>query len=350
MARGTAIETSIPDAYYDPAIGEDIESELPADDSAVQLPADEAAAESRALRMGWTPFSDYRGDPSKWRPASEWLQRAEEMLPIARATNHALERKLEQQGAVIDSMRRTMEEQKTVLEDMRNLARTADQRGYERALAEIKKKQREAVAAGDTDQYDQLVEQAETLEETHAEIAATQTWIVEPAPKLNGAAPVMPEITAFIRENPWFETDAFLSNQMVAKHSAVIRDMASGKLTQMPVADQLDIALQRLREEFPESFGAAPAPRRLAPQPQRRPQRAASVATPSGSDAPQPRQTQSAINSIADPAERAACRDAYAKMKRQIPDYTEREYMDVYSNPHADILDVQREIRKPNGR
>jgi hypothetical protein len=57
------------------------------------------------------------------------------------------------------------------------------------------------------------------------------------------------------------------------------------------------------------------------------------------------------INSIQDPAERAEAREAFNRMKRNMPDYTEAEYMQVYGDPHNDILSVQQQARaKSNGR
>jgi hypothetical protein len=38
-------------------------------------------------------------------------------------------------------------------------------------------------------------------------------------------------------------------------------------------------------------------------------------------------------------------------MKRQMPDFTEKEYMALYDDPHGDILTMQQKPRtQPNGR
>ena len=47
------------------------------------------------------------------------------------------------------------------------------------------------------------------------------------------------------------------------------------------------------------------------------------------------------INAIADPAERAQAREAFNRMKQQLPDYTEAEYMALYADPHGDVLSLQ---------
>ena len=47
------------------------------------------------------------------------------------------------------------------------------------------------------------------------------------------------------------------------------------------------------------------------------------------------------INAIADPTERAEAREAFNRMKRQMPDYTEAEYIALYADPHGDVLALQ---------
>jgi len=325
--RGTVIESSVPaDEPYDPEVGEDIASDLPEDA--------EAAAEARATRMGWTPFAQYRGDPAKWRPASEWLARADEMLPIARAMNHSLETKLKQNEQVINSLTRSVDEQKAVLEDMRRLAQQADQRGHDRAMAEIEKGKRTAVAAGDTEAYDQLVEQAEALDGAREEPA--------PVPAATPAPPKVSQATQeFVAANKWFTQDQFLTRKMIDQHIDVIQE---GEI--VDEAEQLAEALARLKTDYPERFNM-PAPRQPAP-PARQPARRAParVAAPTP-DAPPPRAGATpTINSIADPNERAQAREAFNRTKRQIPDYTEAEYMKLYGDPHADVLEVQRTTKK----
>ena len=103
-------------------------------------------------------------------------------------------------------------------------------------------------------------------------------------------------------------------------------------------------------EKYPERFGVAPAPR--DPAPARPARRAAAVAAPTaGERAPAPGTRPTTINSIQDPAERAQAREAFNRMKRQMSDYTEAEYMALYDDPHGDVLTMQQKPRsQPNGR
>ena len=70
-----------------------------------------AEVETRALAMGWQPKEQFKGDPSKWRPAEEYVQRGEELLPIVQAS----ERRLRQENQ--------LRQQVNVFQDLRDLLR-----------------------------------------------------------------------------------------------------------------------------------------------------------------------------------------------------------------------------------
>jgi hypothetical protein len=89
---------------------------------------------------------------------------------------------------------------------------------------------------------------------------------------------------------------------------------------------------------FPKKVGVdvAPAP---SPQPARRP---AAPLPPRGQGGrqPAPRGGEDPIESIADPRERADARTGYASAKKSMPNLTKAEYMEIFSNPHGDVLDT----------
>lgn len=315
MASATAIETTISDEELE------IETAEPEGDDAEQL-----ALEARARDLGWHPFAEYRGLPGKWVDAKTFIQRGEEILPIVRANNHRLEEQLKRQGKVIEDLNRSNQEQGVVLREMREMARKADERGYQRALADAKAERDAAVAAGDTVAFQQADEKVDALQDTRAKIT-------EPPPLPKPETPkVDPAVLAFVDDNPWFNTDNFLNQQMVAQHLKVIR-----KHPKMPLAEQLDMAKDNLVAEYPEMFDGEETP---APAPRPR-QRAASVAAPTN-QGPAPRRGATGIDSIADPAERTQAREAFNRTKRQIADYTEAEFMAIYEDPHGDVIEIAR--------
>lgn len=313
MTRATAIQASTEDDIEEEEI-EELEA----------LPADEPSIEDRARLLGWHPFAEYKGPPGKWIDAAAFIERGQTILPIALDNVRRLEEKLLKQGAALDNLSRSHEEQRGVIEEMRSLARNADERGYKRALAEAKAERERAVEAGDKLAFQQADEKIEEMEEARHAAA-----VVIPPKKPDAPPIVAPEVTEFREDNPWFDRDPFLNGQMVAAHLKVMR-LHPG----MSLKKQLETAADNLKAEFPDMFPDAQPPR----------QRAAPVATPTHT---QPRRKENnGIDSIADPAERAEARGAFNRMKRQLTNYTEEEYMAVYSNPKMDVLESRRTKEK----
>ena len=335
---GTAVVSSVPDQEEPPVVDEIVTDEQLTDgaDGAAEA---EAAIEARAREMGWKPLAEYRGPPGRWQPAKDFIERGENILPIVRDQNRRLTERVGKLEGEISGLRSTAQEQLQIIKDLRDMGARANQQGYERAMAEIKTNQRKAVEAGDTVAYDQLVEQAEALESGRP---------APPAPKTEPAAPPAPQASpatqAFLSANAWFRNDQFLNRKMIDAHLDVIQE---GQI--VDEAAQYEEAKHRLIDAYPDRFGVPP-PLTPPPQPARVPgRRASAVAAQTPGDGAPPRAPGSAqvtIASIADPADRAQAREAFNRMKRQLPDYTEAEYMALYSDPHGDVLTLQQKPRK----
>lgn len=328
------VESSVPADLEDPILPvEEVDPELEPDQ-----PDPEAEIEARARAMGWHPLDEFRGPKERWVDAAQFIARGETELPILREQNRRLLDKTVRTDAEVAAMRSTIAEQTEALKELRDLARRANDQGYQRALRELKDKRREAVQTGDQAEFDRLEEQIDALQEERSQVVPPK-----PAESLPAAAvpPKDPAIEAFERANAsWWNRDGFLSGQMVAFHSAVMREHPDWSL-----GDQLDQALADLKQRFPESFPdevmtprAAPAP---APQP--RP-RAAPVAAPRAAG-PQP-QRKTGFERIEDPTDRQEAMQAYERIKRQQPDITVAEYLSIYLDPHADVIELQRNARK----
>ena len=346
MATGTAVESSVPEEPVELPP----EEELPPDDA-----PDEAqiATEARAREMGWKPLAEYRGPPGRWQPAADFIARGENILPIVRDQNRRLTERMGKLEGEVTGLRSTAQEQLQIIKDLREMGQRANKAGYDRAMAEINSQKAQARAAGDVEAFAQLVERAEAL--TVSRETVTAPAAAEPAEK-TPAPPAPPSLTptiqAFIDDNPWFKTNKLLSDTMVAFHQEVLAEhqVTQAALNADPALDRelLEEAKAMVVEKYPERFGA-PA-RALAPG--RPARRAATVAAPTaGERAPPAGAKPVTINSITDPAERAQARDAFTRIKRQMPDYTEAEYMALYDDPHGDVLTLQAKPRsQPNGR
>lgn len=321
---------------------DELEDELPG-------AGDEVSDEDRARAMGWKPKHEYRGPPERWTDAATFLARGEEELPILRDQNRRMSERLARLDPELETMRATIAEQRQAIRDAVELARRADDRGYQRALLELKTQQREAVEAGDTTAFDLVSEQITALETTRAAAPSTSTAEppAPPPPPPPPAKPALdPAISAFVQENSsWFRDPKRpeLGNMMIAMHNAVIAEGAFPN----DVAAQLVEAKARLAERYPEHTDLAGEPMATPPRaaPPRRP--AAPFAAPRGAPAAAPRRPAggSPFNQITDPGEREAARGAFERMQRNDPGLTAEEYVALYNDPHADVLALRQQYR-----
>jgi hypothetical protein len=211
-----------------------------ADDEAKQQ------VEARARSMGWTSKDEFKGDPSKWRDAAEFVERGENLLPLVKAQNKRLEREV-------------AELKQTTKEFAEHLSKT-EQRAYERALETLKEQRKEALAAGDGDAFEKADEQIEQLKRDAAAKAAKHAEKKDDG----GADPVY---TEWESRNPWLK-DAELSDyaEFAAQKLRAGGERATG-------AEFLDLVAQKVKAQFPAKFtnprretaqaveGAAPARR-----------------------------------------------------------------------------------------
>ena len=250
---GTEISSSVPqpdveDVLIDPA------------DPQFNGNGEDAEIEAQAREMGWKPFAEYRGTPGRWQPAAQFIERGNEILPIVRANNHRLIERVGRLEGELNGLRATAGEQLEIIKELRERGKTADQRGYDRAMNEIRAKQRQAAEAGDVKTFDQLVEQAEALASerpTAALVAPTPPAVTQPS------APVLSEPTKqFFADNPWMNTKGLLSDTMIAFHQEILneRQATQAILNADPELDRelLDEAKRRVMAKYPERFGLPP--------------------------------------------------------------------------------------------
>lgn len=340
---GIAISSSVPEELPPEPLADDIE--LPPD-SGEGEPV-ETSIEVRAREMGWKPLSEYRGPPGRWKPAAEFVSHGENTLPILRDQFRRQGEEILKVKSEVGGLRVTVDEQLKIIKDLRDMGLRANQAGYDRAMADIKARQRQAVEQGDTKGFDQLVEQAEALASLRP--AAPVTTTTEPSKPAEPPRPALsPAVQTFIGQNSWFNNDAFLTRKMIDTHIDVVQE---GEIADEGA--QLAEAKQRLIDAYPDRFGVTaardPAPRPPAPR-----RRAAAVSAPTNGQDQQNNRgaAQNTINSITDPTEREQVRKAFKRLQHQLPDTTEADYMAIYNDPHGDVLALQQQKPRaqPNGR
>lgn len=262
-------------------------------------------AEERARRMGWVPKDEFRGDPKRWRPAADFIARAETELPVAQATIRRLESGSQAQQRKIDGLVANVRELTETLTEFRTFATKGEERAYNRAKAELEAEFKVAVEAGDVPRAEAARDELADLGEPPKAPVAKKPGEEKPAA---GEQPqIEPETLQWIDENPWFNRDPELNDFATNMHGTLLRTKST-----LSLAENLDEVKRRTMLAFPEKFPAARKPNGGG---------AARVAEPSGGGRPRPTGGQTYDDLPADA--KKAC-DRFVK---QIPGYTRDEYV-----------------------
>lgn len=220
-------------------MSEEADTVAEAEDVAVTPAADgadnqEPSLEDKALRMGWTPKGQFKGDPEKWVDAEAFIKRGEEFLPFLKANNKALETALEKSNREMAAMKRTMDQ-------FKEFHSKTEARAYERAMKDLQSQQEQAVAAGDVDGVREITKEIVALNKD-----------VAPKPKDDG--PTV-DLDAWKAENTWFETDRAMRGAAIEIAEELTEKGVLGE-------DQLKEVSKRIKAEFPHKFDN---PRRREP-------------------------------------------------------------------------------------
>jgi len=310
--------------------------------------------EAEARNLGWHPQEEFRGSPNDWVDAETFVRRGEQQLPIMRENNRKLATRARRAEDELADMRTKLDEVNSSLTTLRTMAERSNEAGYQRALADLKAQQRQAVRDGDEATFDKIAGEIEKVEETRTEIAAAAKP-PEPRPDAPKGPRATPEFTAWFAENKdWILADPVLGN--AATRFDIQLKNADEDYTE---AERWDKVKEMVQEKYPRRFANATGedmPPRKEPEQENHQQptapnlrRAASVLTPSGG-APASSGKKGGIDSIQNPTERAEARKAFQSIRRSITDYTEAEYMKVYVDPGADVIadSISRKV-KANG-
>lgn len=136
--------------------------------------------EVEAREQGWKPKEEYEGDPAKWRPAKEFVERGE------------LFGKIDHMGKELKETRKALK----MLQDHHTKVRETE---YNRALTELKALQKKHLEEGNSDGY---LETTELLTDLKAEQKAREV-VQQNAPNQPD-----PRFINWVSANKWYEKDA----------------------------------------------------------------------------------------------------------------------------------------------
>lgn len=248
--------------------------------------------EEKAAKMGWVPQEEWKGDPDKWRPAEEFVERGENIVPIMRERIDKLEKELE----VISKLN------KSELKKVRESAYEQAKKEYEKELATLNKEKFEAIQEADVDKYQQIEGKISKLQKPEAP--------KEESPQVN---PVFEE---WHQKNPWYAPD--ISNVGDADETLTLfANAIAGKIQAekpgLPPDKFFAEVEKRVRAEFPHKFEN---PKRKEP----------GIAESGHAAAPKSKKT---FADLPDEAKRAYSRTA-ERLKRQGREYSKEEYAKAY--------------------
>lgn len=186
-----------------------------------EQPKEANEVEERARKMGWKPQEEYDGEPSKWVPAKEYVDRAPLYDEIKR-------------------LRRKVGDVENTINHLKQHHAKVEEATYARAIEDLKRAKVRALEEGD-----------------HAKVVDIDEEIVE----LKSNKPVAhetskgpsEEFVRWVAENPWYNDDEELreaADTLGIGYASRYRDKTP--------ADAMAYAAKKIRELYPHKFNARP--------------------------------------------------------------------------------------------
>lgn len=197
-------------------------------------------AEARAHSLGWRNQEEFNGEPDKWTDAKSFLKKANENIPMMRENFKKIDAQNRRLQAKLDEVTRRQAE-------LVQRQQEAEARGYQRAMAEIEAMQREAVEAGNVEQYDRLQKKKSDLAGNYFPKAPDQPAETPQNEGLPLADQVA--IAAFEQQNRWFREDPELNADMRGFVMSI-----KSRNPEMALSEVLEKARERTVKANPEKF------------------------------------------------------------------------------------------------
>jgi hypothetical protein len=203
------------------------------EDPGTHIPGEEPPArdfDTEARELGWLPKEEFKGDPSRWTDAETFVKKGDEVMPLIKAQNKRLKRE-------IDDLKKQFRQASAHFSK-------AEERAYDRAIADLREKQEAAVESGDLAAHREVSKEIDALSKEMpgkpplaTKEQATEAW------------------DEFREENSWYDRANLASaseidvnarlyyDRMVEKHLA--------KTEEMPPADFFGFIGDLVREKYP---------------------------------------------------------------------------------------------------
>lgn len=193
--------------------------------------------DAEARQHGWTPKEEFRGDPARWVDAETFVKRADEVMPL-------LKKKADAQAKEIAGLKRDIRQASAHFEK-------AEQRAYERAIADIEKRMEAAAEVGDV----------AGVKAASKEMRELSSEAKSDAPGDNLELRAQEAEIEWREKNPWFDKGGIMADY------AVVQSRKFAHLAKdMDPAAYYDMITEKVREKFGDKLDQAvePAPRKAA--------------------------------------------------------------------------------------
>lgn len=236
-----------------PEGGEHQEQQQTTEQQPEQKPQVSPEMEARAVRMGWRPLHEWRGDPKAWRPADEYVRRGEEFLPI-------LNSRAQKAEAEVASLRGQIAERDRDFEDrLRRLDRVSQialQNQAQQIGQYYQSQMREAVRRGDEEGWDNL-NRAYAKELGELQTRTAEAYQAPPSePEKSRIDPETERtVRGWIGQQDWWQRDQEMTKEAVDYHGLLLKNKPW-----LTVEDNLAETDRYLDWKFPDKRGKrAPA-------------------------------------------------------------------------------------------
>lgn len=181
-----------------------------------------------ARKMGWVPQEEWKGDPEKWRPAQEFVERGENIVPILKDRLD----KVEQELAA------TIKINKQQVEQAEQAAYSKAKAKYDQRIKELNQKEVAAVEEGDTAEYLKVKQEKDNL-----------TPPEQPKVQPGDQQAISPVFEDWHKKNNWYEKDQQATRYAMA-FGAELRNNNPG----MSEHEFLSAIEKEVKETFPAKF------------------------------------------------------------------------------------------------
>jgi hypothetical protein len=195
--------------------------------------------DAEAKDMGWVPKEEFRGPAERWKPAQQFVEDGENILPIVRAENKRLK-------AEIDKINTDYATRFERLDKAAQVTIKAAKAQFDERLAALQTKRDEAVAAGDLQAFKATEKQI-----TDHTANAPKVEDFEEKPKAADATADNDTVLAAWQEtNKWYGTDDTLTEAAIGISQRLL--MQNPNIT---MAENLRRTDEELAKRFPLKLG-----------------------------------------------------------------------------------------------